>query len=290
MSASGSLYSPRPFIGRFAFASLPSASVFALGTQADVSNVALAGSSWVTDGTLWRPVNGHVTLAITAIPMILPSSGSIANNGALTLTTALDKTYTACYLYFPANAIAAGVAAGFYYVVMSSTTVGVIYNNLYSSGLPAIPSSPTAFATTGPLAYVQTTAADITCLSIAVIGGIMGINGGLRATQSLGYGSSATAKTAKHFLGGSQFRQIGNSTIGNLSAAVTNTVWNAGSAILQNSPALVNTGATLGLANGNQWVAGPNTAVDQNYTVTLQIAAVTDYLISHGFTLELLRP
>src|ERR1700693_852831 len=91
-----------------------------------------------------------------AIPMILPSSGTIGNNGALSALTALPTIYANAYLYFPAGAIVAGSLAGLYYCIMSSTTAGTIYNNTYDTTLgvmPTIPANPVPFVTPGPGAY-----------------------------------------------------------------------------------------------------------------------------------------
>lgn len=90
------------------------------------------------------------------IPFIMPSSGSMANNGAVTLSVALPAVFPESYVYFPANAIVAGSAAGWYFTVFSSTTVGSVKNNLYDPSLglaPTVPGSPTAFVTTGPGAF-----------------------------------------------------------------------------------------------------------------------------------------
>lgn len=101
------------------------------------------------------------SLFSSVVPFIYPSSGSMADNGALTLTTALPTTYPHAFVRLPADAISAGSAAGWYYTVFSSTTAATVYNNAYTSGSPAVPASPTAFVTTGPGAYTQTTASDV---------------------------------------------------------------------------------------------------------------------------------
>lgn len=151
--------------------------------------------------TLAKMLGINYQLLQANVPVFLPSSGSIGNNGALTLNTALDATYANCYLYLPANAIEAGSAAGKYFVQMSSTTVGTIFNNTYTSGKPTIPASPTAFVTTGPGAYTQTTATDIALLSTTLPGGALGENGSLIAYHHSVMSSSGNTKTMKMNIG-----------------------------------------------------------------------------------------
>ena len=105
----------------------------------------------------YTPAGKSYTLLENAIPFVIVSSGTMGNNGALSGITAVATAYTSAYVYLPANAIVAGSAAGWYYAVFSTTTAATVYNNVYTSGVPTVPSSPTAFATTGPGAYTQTT-------------------------------------------------------------------------------------------------------------------------------------
>ncbi len=116
------------------------------------------------------PLGGVSNIISNGIPIGLPSSGSIGNNGALTGIAALPKTYNApgIFLYFPANAIVAGTAAGFYWTVMSSTTAGTIYNNVGSISNLVVPTTLTPFVTTGPGAYTQTTA-EVSVISKAIV-------------------------------------------------------------------------------------------------------------------------
>lgn len=257
------------------------------GTIAYVSDIGANGSLWVYNSTdvRWRPLNGMVSLLSTAVPMILPSSGSIGNNGALTGITALPTTYASCYMYFPVNAIAAGVAAGLYYVVMSSTTAGTIYNNTYTSGTPTIPAAPTAFATTGPGAYTQTTGAELTLLSLTVQGGVMGLSGSLFYQVTTAYPSNTNTKTTR-----TKFASVAYSSFAINSAGATtkydNTITNVGSASLQMSQ-----GSSLVQNNSSTAISyqTANTAVDQSLIVTGQLGVATDYIIiaqvySHLYT------
>lgn len=220
-------------------------------------------------------------LAQSGVPMILPSSGSIGNNGALTLTTALPATYSGgCYMYFPANAIAAGVPAGLYYVVMSSTTVGTIYNNTYSSGTPAIPASPTAFVTTGPGAYTQTTATEITLASITVPPSTIGSYGTLRYSAQPQWNNSAGAKVKTVKFGGTTFLSVSRTT-------TTNDEWLL-SIRNQGEAAQVHANSVVPTSNITVTRRAINTAQSQAFAVIGQVAVATDYILLESFSLEVM--
>jgi hypothetical protein len=143
----------------------------------DVTDI---GPDWVrfrSNGTKWANA-GSIPILLAGISMGLPPSGTMANNGAVTFGTGLALTYSdGAFMYYPANAIFAGSAAGMYWTVMSSTTVGTVYNNTYTGGQPVAPASPTAFSTTGPGAFTQTTASDITLASVTLKANLLGSNG-----------------------------------------------------------------------------------------------------------------
>lgn len=139
------------------------------------------------------------------IPFFLCSSGTMGNNGAVTGLTALpfETSYGAspnAYVYMPANAISAGSAAGWYYAVFSSPTACTLYNNVYTSGVPTIPSSPTAFVTTGPGAFTQTTGSFINGPVILIPA--LTSNSVIRLGTFFLTNNSANAKNASHFFGG----------------------------------------------------------------------------------------
>lgn len=135
--------------------------------------------------------------AASAIPFIMAPTGTMANNGAITLGTALGSAtaFGNCYLYLPASAISAGSAAGWYFAQMSSATVGTVFNNVYSSGIPTIPASPVAFATTGPGAYTGVTGAQV-AVSLTIPGGTMGPNGRLRISAIFTNNNTAGTKNS----------------------------------------------------------------------------------------------
>jgi hypothetical protein len=139
-----------------------------------------AGGASLDNQTFANPtITGAVTGTATGlpfvyakwtIPVITGSSGSIGNNGALTGFTATPARLFAegAYVYYPANAIAAGVAAGFYWTVFSSTTAGTIYNSTYTTGTP-VAGTLTAFATTGPGAYTGATSEQGVTITIPAV-------------------------------------------------------------------------------------------------------------------------
>lgn len=273
------------FLGSFTWTSRPDATLYP-GATMRASDVGIApGMRMVSDGTRWIP-DGVQVLARGAIPMIIPSSGTIGNNGALSAITALPNTYLNCYMYFPADAIAVGVAAGLYYVVLSSTTAGTIYNNTYTSGSPSIPASPTPFVTTGPGAYTQTTGADISLLTVTIPGNLMGIYGGVRPHSSFINNNSGGAKTARLFLGGTggttysavasttnitatDFRVIENRGVANRQAASFSSAWSGVSAVA---------GASVS--------SSIDTTADTTLVWTGQLAVATDYCLFNTVMVE----
>lgn len=219
----------------------------------------------------------------SGLPFILPSSGSMGNNGALTITTALPLTYAKAYICLQVNVIASGVAAGCYYATCSSTTVCTLFNNVYSSGVPTVPGSPTAFSTTGPGAYTQTTSA-VTLQTYTLPGNSLGLNGALRLTVIWGFAGSTNAKTLVCSVGGSTiFTQapVAGTTVAYYGA----TEWiNRGATAVQI--------ARSSGANGAGTAAATQTAIDttanQTFLCSAQLANAADFTILEGLTSEIL--
>lgn len=103
----------------------------------------LKGGAFNTGGSTIR--SGIPTmLGRSAIPFVSLSSGSVSAAGAISAITALPLAYANAYCFFPANALATAIAAGWYYCTFSTTTAGTAFLNTYTSGIPMIPASPTA--------------------------------------------------------------------------------------------------------------------------------------------------
>jgi hypothetical protein len=168
------------------------------------------GAYWATDsGRLYNALGyaiqgGVYQLAQSAVPYGIANSGTIATDGTVTLGTALNTIYTGgIWLYFPATAFASG-AAGFYWAVMSSTTVGVVYTS-QTSGTPVTGSNS---------AYTGDTTLR-TAVTVTIPGGAMGANGAVRFSYGAQTNNSAGTKTISAAFGGTQV----NSAIGTTNVA-----------------------------------------------------------------------
>lgn len=220
------------------------------------------------------------TLAQSAIPVIIPSSGSIAANGALTLTTALPAQYANAFLYFPANAVFTGSGAGFYYVIMSSTSAGTIYQEGYlpSTGVaPTVPTTPTPWVVAGPGAYTQTVGADLPLRSVKVAAGSLGVNGRLEARELCGVNNTAGAKLLKLYFANAIHLQLDLA-----SQAGLEHVWS-----FQNRGAQNINIRTSSFATSYGYKGMIQTSVDTSVIQTLEqkanLAVATDYFISEGW-------
>lgn len=218
------------------------------------------------------------------LPMVLAPTGTMGNNGAITLGTALPAGFLngPCYLYLPAASIVAsgsGSAAGWYYALMSSTTLGTVYNNTYASGLPFIPATPTAFVTTGPGAYTGATSAQV-ALSFPLPGNLMGPNGVLEISAVLGFNASTNNKTVT--------AKVGSSTIFSLVEATTGVKSYQPYVQWANQGATgAQVAATVGTP-GSSTTAQTYTTIDttalQTITVNVTDATATDYIIIDSFS------
>lgn len=114
--------------------------------------------------------------------------------GVFTLSVAPIQYFSAitraCYAYIPAGA--GGLAAGWYWCVMSDDTNGEIFTETYTpgSGTPQYIASPTNLPNCAAGRITQTTA-EVTALSFIIPGGSMGPNG--LWTTDIGIRGSTTA-------------------------------------------------------------------------------------------------
>jgi hypothetical protein len=233
-----------------------------------------------------RQPNGvPIILAQSAIPMILPSSGTMGANGALTGLTALP--YSAfpqpCFMYFPAGKVFSGSPAGMYYAILTSATAATVYNNRYTSGLPqdAIPGVLTPVVDAGPGAYTQTTGSLISLATITIPGGVMGPHGLFAMDYWTTQSNNANAK-----VGNTSFDGSGGST-----SAPTSTAGNKYEFRIHNrgsvSSQVMSGSAGACSSTGPNMSVYPavNTAADKTVAIQVQMTTVaTDYMILESFT------
>lgn len=244
-----------------------------------------------TDAVIASNINCSVTagrlpsiIGQTHIPFVLPSSGSMGNNGALSSITALPTIYPNAYVYMPAGAIASGSAAGWYYAVFSSTTAATLYNNTYTSGTPAIPGTPTPFVTTGPGSYTQTTGSTIAAYALSILGNTIGPNGAVRLNGSWTYNNTSGNKTIAFVYDASTFNTATETTSTQaiiLGGFANRGMTNVQASLFGRSPsAVTNTGAPI------------YTAVDstttQPLTSVLELGTATDFVVLENLVVELL--
>lgn len=115
-----------------------------------VPSVSADGKSLLVNGKEYEIIQSPVKVVYQSKAAIgLPSSGTIGNNGALTLSgNQISTTFSSgAWFHFPANAVYSGSPAGFYWTRMSSSTAGVVYSN-YTSDITQTRNPP---ATETPL-------------------------------------------------------------------------------------------------------------------------------------------
>lgn len=221
-------------------------------------------------------------LTQSAIPLVLPSSGIIGSNGALTLTTALPTTYSSgAFMYFPAAAIGAGTAAGMYWVVMSSTTVGTIYNNGILSGTPAVPSSPTAFSGTAGSSYTQTTGSFLHLLDMTLPGNTLGPNGGIEVQPLVTCPNNSNTKSYGWQINGGNVLNNGLTT-SNGGGAIS-TLRNRGVTNAQFGVNAANSDVGGNAGFGNLRYLSVDTTASATISLNGQLAVATDYLVYESY-------
>lgn len=225
----------------------------------------------------------------SAVPVLNPPSGSVAANGALTLGTATYIVYPNLWVYLPAGAAYAASAAGFYYCVMTSTTVGTIYNTvLGATQQPYIPASPTAIGAAGPGAFVAITSGPVyVCLAV-VPGGSIGANGALRVAANFGLNGGSTSSGVLFGGNGAGGLVIHSNASGALAnAGYDFSIRNRGITNAQLATPQVQY-ADTGAFNAAPQVFAIDTLTTQYVSVQLYVGAGTMWSSLEGYTVEVL--
>ncbi len=221
----------------------------------------------------------------SALPCMIPSSGSVAANGALTLTTAVPTSggYTwGVYMYFPANAVYSGSVAGLYFVAMSSTTLGTIYDNRLAAGSsPTVPTTLTPIVAAGPGAYTQTISpVDLTTITMPA--NLLGANGWMLCAPTWAFPNNANNKVISLVLGSSNVYAKTRTTATQEMPLID--IRNRGVVNRQfagwGSSGAPGTASTAGFSN-----TSVDTSVETNVIIRGQLAVATDFIILESFSL-----
>jgi hypothetical protein len=173
----------------------------------------------ITGGTL-TGTNVEYIVASWAIPVGVAPSGTMANNGAVTMGTAFTTTYSGgIWLWYPAGAVAAGVpaAATYLWTVMSSTTLGTVYNSTFNGLSVPTMGVQTAYVTTGPGAFTGAVTSQAAIIA-TIPANAMGASGSVIFEYEVVPNNTAGSKIGKvqfntsAAAGGTQVSQLSTTT------------------------------------------------------------------------------
>ena len=213
---------------------------------------------------------------------ILPGDGSTTglqftgSAGAFTLSAAiLTNAWNAlkgCWCYMPSGFGRTAYPAGWYWAVFSSDTAGILYNNVYTSGVPARHASPTAFVENLSGWLTQTTSEVTGPTGLTYRGGLMGKSGALKA-HLRGIGNATANKYYKLYLGSTLVQYLQPVTTSPNWEMLVSTC-NQGSESLQiNSRQIIPTGVgAAGAVMVGGESASVDTSIDQNLSISMQIS------------------
>ena len=234
------------------------------GAMFYATDVGINGSLWTNSGGVLVPM-APITLYTSTDSYGRAPTGTIntGSSGNITFGTAANRAYTeGLYVYLPSIATTPAITAGFYWCVMSSTTVGTLYA---SKGGAAIN------FTVGASYTGVTTNVDLPLQTLK--GGVMGSYRRLSVTGILSLTNNANAKTSIIRLGstGAGVNSFANAG----SYPFTCNFQNKGSAIQHSTPTMAGGGA--GGSTSTQVI---NTAIDQTYGPSLKSpSTATDWWI-----------
>ena len=222
-------------------------------------------------------ITAFTSTTVVTVTITGTLSTTIFANLAWWLGTPLASAISDMYAFFPANSIVAGQSAGLYYVQMSNTTTGTIFNNTYTTGVPLLVSSPTAFSSTGPGAFTQTLS-ETTLLTYTLPGNIMGSGGSIHSIHTEQQCNTAGTKTSRVKFGGTNVYAAGLGTGFLTIAHAFCDISNIGSTGKQIGTLQ---SATLGAGGSTQPLVylTKDTTADQLVTYSGQLSVATDWII-----------
>jgi hypothetical protein len=241
------------------------------GTGASTALAAAANLGFATKLSQWN------------VPVGIAPTGTMGNNGAVTLGTALSTTYSnGIWLYYPAGAVAAGVPASatFLWTVMSSTTAGTVYNSTFDGLSVPVAGTTTAYSTTGPGAFAGVTTIT-TVATITIAANTLGASGVISGDWGVDYNGVAGNKSISLFYsttGGTDFAAVVGSTQSGGTVLRTS---------IRNQTTGVQSGGTIMNSTGQAFSSGQRrSAADTTASTTLVFrftnATATNWVILEG--------
>jgi len=216
------------------------------------------------------------------------TTGLVFGSNTWLLSWPMFASYPDIYLYFPANSIFAGSAAGFFYTRMSSTTTANIYQDRFLSAaneVPVIPAVPTVHSGTTGADYTQiTTLLPVANLTIPATR--LGKNGNVISyTQVSRSKDTVTSAHVETF-------NVQSAYIAGLSGATSSTIYTA--AKVQNRGATnkqVTTPNQVSMSFNIQlfpfrYMAHDTNAIDIPYEHKLQLTNPNQWIILESISVE----
>lgn len=220
----------------------------------------------------------------TGVPLIMAPTTTPGSSGTFTLGTAGPTGFWggSCYLYTPASAWTSPAnTAGWYYGVLTSTTLGTLYTNTYSSGLPFIPGTAALGAVVPGSAGTWTGVTSAQAgLSFTLPANIMGPNGQIIFEFLLGFHASTNNKTVTIKVGTNTVFSLVEATTG-IAAYQGQVIWgNQGNAKAQFCQTVGAPGAT----SNAQTYTTVDTTTNQTVTVNITNSTATDWVSIDSFS------
>ena len=222
---------------------------------------------------------GPVVLVQSAIPFVMPSSGTMGASGALSAITSLPAVYPDAYMWFPTGALdGASSLAAWYYTQMATVSSGTVYAQTYASGTPTVPLNKVAVSGAGA-SYTTVTGTAVTGPNYTMAAGQMGPNGQIDIYYTEANNNSAGAKVAITLLNTTAL--VSNSATTTVGKAVGQSVCNAGKAAKQWTVPDISQGATAVVSST------VDTSTAQLIGLQLQLAVPTDTVQLNAYSIVL---
>ena len=267
---------------------------FAADVEADLISRGAATPVFLAPGAV-APGANHIAehrqlggvanqIAVIGTPFaILPGDGAAVGMfftgtaGAFTLSAAiLTNAWNAlkgCWCYLPANFGGKTYPAGWYWAVFSSDTAGILYNNVYSSGVPTRPATLTPFADNLAGWLTQTTSEVTGPTGLTVRGGSMGPSGTIKSHIRLA-GNTTGTKTFREYLDSTQIAGISPST-SPVVELITSCRNQASEQLQPNTPATAPTGVGIAGSSMGTFASTIDTTADRTFSMSLQLSGNT---------------